>query len=91
MVTTIKTLPIRLEESQVIHVKLKRKLSYKTAVFSENVRPRSVVLAARWLIENSQLYKDECVTLDQKWSEELEKVDNDIKFSHNYFPKKTTF
>ena len=79
VVTTIKTLPMRLEESQIIPVKFKRKLSYKTAVFTENVRPRSVVVAARWLIENSQLYRDEGVTLDQKWSEELEKMDNDFK------------
>ncbi|KAJ8030092.1 hypothetical protein HOLleu_26373 [Holothuria leucospilota] len=59
--TTIRTLPIRIEESQVIAVKFKRKLSYKTAVFTE-----SVVIAAGWLIENSQLCKDEGVTLDEK-------------------------
>ncbi|PIK54244.1 hypothetical protein BSL78_08871 [Apostichopus japonicus] len=60
-----------------IPVKFKRKLSYKHSVQSENVRPNKVIDAAKWLVANSQLYKDERVSIDQNWNETIQQMDDD--------------
>ncbi|KAJ8048048.1 hypothetical protein HOLleu_00213 [Holothuria leucospilota] len=55
---TIKILPRRIDESDTIPVKFKRKLTYKHTVWSQCVRPKKVLEAANWLVTNSDLYKD---------------------------------
>ena len=40
-----------------VAVKIKRKKAYKTAVFTENVRPKKVVKALEYLVKNSEMYK----------------------------------
>jgi len=46
-----------------IKVNLKRKLQCKSSALSLNVRPHKVVQAAKWLMNNSALYKEEGIAL----------------------------
>ena len=75
--TTVRVLPKRMDESHTIPVKFKRKLSYNHSVASQNVRPKKVLDAAKWLVTNSQLYKEEGVTLLQSWPETLQSMEQD--------------
>ncbi|KAJ8048375.1 hypothetical protein HOLleu_00659 [Holothuria leucospilota] len=77
--TTVRTLPRRMDETQTIPVKFKRKLSFKHSVQSQNIRPSKVINAAVWLVNNSQLYRDEGVKIEQSWRENLKNVENDLK------------
>ena len=65
--STIKTLPRLLHENETIMLKLKRKLAYKHHVAFENIRPNKVYDAAKWLIDNSSLFKGEGIVLNEKW------------------------
>lgn len=65
--TTIKLLPRMLDNTETIPVKLKRKLSYKHFVAFEKMRPNKVFEAARWLIDNSALFRSEGVEVDSAW------------------------
>ena len=47
----VNTLPRPINESQTIPIKLKRKLSYKHHYLFQNVRPRKVLEAAKYLVE----------------------------------------
>ena len=53
------TLPRRISESQTIPIKLKRRLSYKHHYQSQNVRPKKVLDAAKYLVTTSELFKSE--------------------------------
>ena len=50
----VNTLPRPINESQIIPIKLKRKLSYKHHYLFQNVRPRKVLEAAKYLVETSE-------------------------------------
>lgn len=56
-----------LDNTEIITVKLKRKLSYKHFVAFEKIRPNRVFEAARWLIDNSSLFRSEGVEVDSPW------------------------
>ena len=57
---------------------LKRKLQYKCSVLSLNVRPHKVVQTAKWLINNSALYK-EGIALCENWQNSQESsFDNSV-------------
>ena len=64
---TVRMLPRLHSQSSTIKINLKRKLQYKSSALSLNVRPYKVVEAAKWLINNSKLYRDEGVQLDREW------------------------
>ena len=66
---TISMLPRLLSESGTIKINLKRRLQYKSSAFSLNVRPHKVVQAANWLVENSSLYREEGISINQNWLE----------------------
>ena len=68
---TVNSLPRTLEETQTISVKLKRKKCYKTAVFSENVRPLKVIRALHYLLQNSELYSNENIHINDEWMNTL--------------------
>ena len=55
-------LPRLPSESELVPLKLKRKLSYKGHNF---VRPEKVIGALRWLKDNNPLYKD--VAINDNW------------------------
>lgn len=56
-----------LDNTETIPVKLKQKLSYKHFVAFEKIRPNKVFEAARWLIDNSALFRSEGVEVDSAW------------------------
>ena len=64
---TIKSLPRMIDENETIMLKLKRKLSYKHHVAFENVRPNKVFDAAKWLVGNSTLFKNEGIIVNESW------------------------
>lgn len=61
-------------ETGTIKVKLKRRLQYESSALSLNVRPHKVIQAARWLMENSDLYKEEGIILNRDWQSSF--IDN---------------
>ncbi|PIK45339.1 hypothetical protein BSL78_17804 [Apostichopus japonicus] len=75
--TTVRTLARRLDDGQTIPVKFKRKLCYKHSLDSQNVRPKKVVDAAKWLVTNSQLYRDEGITVQETWTDSLKGKSHD--------------
>ena len=64
---TVETLPRSLSDTHTIDVKYKRKLEYKKCKFQENIRPYAVWRAARYLLENSNIYKNENIKLNTDW------------------------
>ena len=69
--TTVSMLPRLPHENGTIKVQLKRKLKYKRFALSLNVRPHKVIQAATWLANNSALYQQEGITVNQTWKESL--------------------
>ena len=63
----IKSLPRMIDENETIMLKLKRKLSYKHHMAFENIRPNKVFEAAIWLVENSDLFKNEGIVVNENW------------------------
>jgi hypothetical protein len=56
--------------TSTIKVNLKRRLQYKSSALSLNVRPHKVAEAAKWLVNNGNLYKDEGITFNGTWLED---------------------
>ena len=63
----VNTLPRPINESQTIPIKLKRKLSYKHHYLFQNVRPRKVLEAAKYLVETSELFQNEHIEVQKNW------------------------
>ena len=57
--STVQCLPRPITESQTIPIKLKRRLSYKHHYQFQNIRPKKVLDAAKYLVETSDLFKKE--------------------------------
>jgi endonuclease/exonuclease/phosphatase (EEP) superfamily protein YafD len=57
--STVSVLPRPINESQTIPIKLKRRLGYKHHYQFQNVRPSKVLEAARYLVCNSEIFKNE--------------------------------
>ena len=55
---TVNNLPGTLDDMENVSVKLKRKKQYKTAAFSENIRPAVVLKVLYYLVQNSDKYKE---------------------------------
>ena len=72
----VKTLPRTLDEYETISVKLKRRLCYKNSVFTENVRPQKFFLALHYLLNNSELYKEQNININEEWLEEITCTNN---------------
>ena len=64
---TVQSLPRMMSETDTIPVKLKRKLSYATAAFTENIRPQRVVAGLKWLLDNGPVFKDAEIYIDDTW------------------------
>ena len=63
----VHTLPRNFNQFETIAVKLKRRLCYKNTVFNENVRPQKILQALKYLLENSQLYKEHNINVNTEW------------------------
>ncbi len=57
--TIVSVLPRPINESQTIPIKLKRRLGYKHHYQLQNVRPAKVLEAARFLVNTSQIFKND--------------------------------
>ena len=88
---TLAALPRPLDENITVAVKLKKKMSYQSYTYSENVRPLRVLVALHWLMKHSVLYKDSNVDIDENWikqvTESAEEVVNEFvsTTSHNEY------
>jgi protoporphyrinogen oxidase len=65
--STVNMLPRLPQNTGTIKVQLKRRLQYRSSALSLNIRPNKVMQTAAWLINNSDLYKEEGVTFNQEW------------------------
>lgn len=85
---TVTMLPRLHSQTATIKVNLKRKLQYKSSALSLNVRPDKVVQAAKWLMSNSTLYKDEKILFNEDWANtyvtevaQLQNDDNEMEYN----------
>ena len=69
-------LPRLPDTTEVLPLKLKRKLSYKGHYIHEYIRPKRVMEALQWLKHNNPLYKDITISID--WEDEWEVDDPDL-------------
>ena len=70
VVNTVNMLPRFPNDTSTIKVNLKRRLQYKSSALSLNVRANKVAEAAKWLVNNGNLYKDEGITFNDTWLED---------------------
>ena len=83
---TVSMLPRLPNQTSTIKVNLKRRLQYKSSALSLNVRPHKVAEAAKWLVRNGGLYKEEGITFNDSWlegSSNVSLVDDSDEFSDN--------
>ena len=73
---TVQQLPRMFDDNETIPVKFKPKLSYKHYVSFGNIRPNRVLQAAKWLVENSPLFQNEVIKVDESWLNNTEGVIN---------------
>ena len=69
---TATLLPRLPSDTYTIKMQLKRRLAYKHATLSENIRPVRVIQIAQWLIHTGELYKQENIKINAQWLEEFE-------------------
>ena len=69
--STVHCLPRPINESQTIPIKLKRRLSYKHHYQFQNVRPKKVLDAAKYLVETSDLFKSEGIEVQNVWIDNI--------------------
>ncbi|XP_069139395.1 uncharacterized protein [Argopecten irradians] len=75
---TVNALPRQIDEHVTIAVKLKKRLSHKSACFTENVRPNAVMNALEWLMENSEMYMNTGITINTSWKEDIQSNQDEI-------------
>ena len=64
---TVQTLPRTLSDTETLVVKYKRKLEYKKHEFWENIHLSAVWKATCYLLQNSNIYKNENIQLNTDW------------------------
>jgi len=69
--STVHSLPRPIDESQTIPIKLKRRLSYKHHYQFQNVRPKKVLDAAKYLVGTSDLFKSEGIEVQNAWIDNI--------------------
>jgi len=65
--STVNFLPRPISESQTIPMKLKRRLGYKHHCQFQNVRPKKVLDAAKYLVDTGELFKTEGIKVQNSW------------------------
>ena len=68
---SIHSLPRPMDENFTVAIQLKKKLSYKTVDFKENIRPLRVLTALHWLVNNSEFYKKSGIAVNDNWHQEV--------------------
>ena len=67
--STVHYLPRPINESQTIPIKRKRCLSYKHHYQFQNVRPKNMLDAAKYLVDTSDLFKSEGIEVQNPWAD----------------------
>ena len=62
-------LPRYINSHGTVCIRIKRKLEYKSVYKTFNVRPQRVLLSLKWLMENSELYKEANIKINKDWIE----------------------
>ena len=74
---TICTLLPRLpKDAEIIPLKLKRKLAYKSHYMYDSIRPELMLIALHWLKTNNKLYDD--INVNSDWKAQWEENDPDL-------------
>ena len=68
---TVSSLPCNMQETDTISVKIKCKQSYKHHVLAENIRPRKVLEALHYLLQNSTMFQNENIQINADWLTKL--------------------
>ena len=63
-------------ESNIVPLKFKRALKYKSHYMHDFVRPHKVLDALRWLKQNNPLYKD--IKINENWVEDAKSNDDEL-------------
>ena len=74
--STVHNLPRSLSESHTIPIKLKRRLSYKHHYQFQNVRPKRVLDAAKYLVDTSELFK-EGIEVQNRWLNDINSTNSE--------------
>ena len=61
--STVSVLPIPINESLTIPIKLKRRLGCKHPYQFQNIRPTKVLVAAEYLVCNSEIFKNKGIQI----------------------------
>ena len=78
--STVNFLPRSLKESETIPIKLKRRLNFKHHYQFQTIRPRRVIEAAKYLVQNSELFKNEGVKVGDGWLNSLNNSGECLEF-----------
>ena len=76
----VRSLPRTLDDAVTIPIQLKRKISYKSSVWKQNVRPKSVLAALHFLMQK-ELYKTANLDIDEHWLDEMVNFDTDLTYN----------
>ena len=76
--STVSTLPGSIDESKTIPMKLKGRLNYKHHYQFQNVRPRKVLEAAKFLVKRRELFQNEHIKAQENWLDNADTRGNDI-------------
>ena len=60
-----------LKEVYVMYLLICLPQSYKSAVFSDNIRPIKIMEALHYLMQNSDLYQQENIQIDHEWMQKF--------------------
>ena len=60
-----------MDENFTVAIQLNKKLSYRKVDFKENVRPLRVLTALHWLVNNSELYKNSDIAINDSCFQEV--------------------
>ena len=76
--STASTLPRSIDESQTIPIKLKGRLDCKHHYQFQNVRPRKLLEAAKYLVKTSELFQNDHTKVQENWLHNPDSRGNDI-------------
>ena len=74
--TICRLLPRLPKNSEILPMKLKRRLSYKGHYMYDSVHPETMMTALYWLQANNILYRD--ININEVWTEEWENADPEL-------------
>ena len=69
-------LPRLPDEAELLPMKLKRKLSYKSHYMYDSIHPQKMIAALQWLTENNPLYSQ--IELNENWTNQWNKSDPEL-------------